>query len=236
MTISRLLILQALLACGLSTIYFIPRQTAIQPCRVKMELPVVLGEWVGKPAVVTQQEHDILAPDTQFCRKVYEDPEGDQVYVSIVLSGQDLDNSIHRPERCLSAQGYNNQDASTRTIPVAQAPGGRLPATRLYNWKQVQDKDGHVVKFYNIDYYWFIGYTDITASHFQREFIDMKDRLLHGYNQRWAFVTVESVVTKGLSPIFPGKDEAETDEMLQGVIAQVFPQIVMDAGAGKADQ
>ena len=226
MTISRLLILQALLACGLGTIFFIPRETSIQPCRVRMELPEMLGEWVGKPAVVTQRERDVLAKDTEFCRKVYDDGFGDQVLVSIVLSGQDLDNSIHRPERCLPSQGWTIEDSRSLNLPVAGAPGGLLPVTRLHNLQQISPEKGRVVQIYNLNYYWFIGYSDITASHFEREYIDMKDRLLHGYNQRWAYVTVAATVTKGLVPF--GKDEAETDTMIQKIIAQVYPQIVMD--------
>src|SRR5581483_11540616 len=111
MTISRLLILQALLACGLGTIFFIPRKANIQPCNVKMELPDTLGIWEGTPTEVTQKEKDGLAPDTQFCRKTYDDGFGDHILVSIVLSGNDLDNSIHRPERCLPAQGWSIVDS-----------------------------------------------------------------------------------------------------------------------------
>jgi len=221
MTISRLLILQALLACGLGTIFLIPRETKIQPCRVRMELPEMIGGWEGKPAVVTQAEHDGLAPDTQFCRKVYDDGFGGQVLVSIVLSGHDLDNSIHRPERCLAAQGWQIVDSTSRTLPVPQAPGGKLPVTRLHNMREQSLVKGKATTIYDLDYYWFIGYSDITASHFQREFIDMKDRLLHGYNQRWAFVTVAAEIANG-------RDEAQTDEMIQGIIARVYPRIVMD--------
>jgi hypothetical protein len=78
---------------------------------------------------------------------------------------------------------------------------------------------------FELDYYWFIGYSDLTASHFRREYIDLTDRLLHGYNQRWAFVTVAAQVTKNLAPF--GKDEEQTDAMVQKMIAQVYPLIVI---------
>jgi hypothetical protein len=80
-----------------------------------------------------------------------------------------------------------------------------------------------VVEVYNLNYYWFIGYSDITASHFEREYIDMKDRLLHGYNQRWAYVTVAATVNGS---------ETRTDEIIQEMIARVYPQIVTQPGAG----
>jgi len=226
---SRLLILPALLACGLGSIFLIPRETKIHPCRVRMELPSTVGGWAGKPAEVTAKEHEGLAPDTQFCRKVYSDGLGSQVLVSIVLSGNDLDNSIHRPERCLPAQGWNKVDSESLSLPDESAPGGRLPVTRLHSVRQVRADNGNVGEIFNINYYWFIGYTDITASHFERERIDLMDRLLRGYNQRWAFVTVAATVTKNLEPY--GKDDAQTDEMLQKIIEQVYPLIVKKPGA-----
>jgi hypothetical protein len=236
MTISRLLILQALLFCGLGTIFFIPRQTQIEPCRVRMELPYMLAGLIGKPAEVTPQEHEMLAEDTEFCRKIYDDGFGEQVLVSIVLSGHDLDNSIHRPERCLRAQGWDPVASDSLNIPVPSAPGGQLPVTRLHNvttlrgpdGQPVRGPDGQLVTIHDLNYYWFVGYTDITASHFEREYLDIKDRLMHGYNQRWAYITVEAKIMKGFIPY--GKDEEQTNALLQNVIAEVYPQIVKEKG------
>ncbi len=165
---------------------------------------------------------------------MYDDGFGDHVLVSIVLSGHDLDNSIHRPERCLPAQGWTILDTKTLSLPVAAAPGGELPVTRLHCMQQESAGNGRVVDVYNLNYYWFIGYSDITASHFEREYIDMKDRLLHGYNQRWAYVTVAATITKGLEP--NGRDEEQTDQLLRNVIAQVYPRIVTGVGVGKAEE
>jgi EpsI family protein len=221
MTISRLLILQALLACGLGSVFYIPRQTALQPCRVQMELPDTLGGWFGSPGRVSDAERAGLAPDTQFCRKVYDDGFGNQVLVSIVLSGHDLDNSIHRPERCLPAQGWTLLDSTSLALPVPKAPSGQLPVTRLFCTQEFSPAKGRVTTVNNLDYYWFVGYSDITNSHFQREFIDMKDRLFHGYNQHWAFVTVAATITNG-------RDEHQTDAIIQELIERVYPQIVKD--------
>lgn len=226
MTISRLLVLQALLACGLGTVFFIPREEKIQPSRVNMDLPVMLADWKGEPAQVTQQEHEALASDTKFSRKLYSDPFGDQIFVSIVLSGQDLDNSIHRPERCLPAQGWRLVDSTALTLPVASAPGGLLPVTRLHDVRQRNTADGHVFSVYNLDYYWFVGFSDITASHFQREFIDIKDRLLHGYNQHWAYITVSTLITEGLPGVRDGRSEQQTDIMIQRLIQDLYPEII----------
>ena len=236
MTISRLLLLQAVLACGLSSVFFIPREERIQPSRVNMDLPVTLNDWTSHPAQVTQLERDALASDTQFSRRLYSDTFGNEVYVSIVLSGQDLDNSIHRPERCLPAQGWTVVDSRTVNIPMPGAPGGMLPVTRLHNMRQSKTREGNVFPIYNIDYYWFVGYSDITASHIQREFIDIKDRLLHGYNQHWAYITVSTVVTDGLPGVRDGRTEQQTDAVLQRLIQDMFPVIMKDAPLGLPGQ
>jgi EpsI family protein len=222
MTISRLIVLQVLLTLGLGSVYFVPRQTDIKDCRVKMELPELLGGWVGTPAKVLDAERAGLAPDTQFCRKIYQDGFGNQVLVSIVMSGHDLDNSIHRPERCLPAQGWNIVDSKTELIPIAEAPGGSLPVTRLHCWHQESLVKGQAFTVYNLNYYWFVGYSDITASHYTREFIDMKDRLLHGYNQHWAYVTVAATVNNG-------RNEEQTAAMVEDIIKRVFPKIISNS-------
>jgi EpsI family protein len=228
---ARLLVLAGVLACGLGVISFIPRQTKLQPCRIRMELPEFIGGWSGKDGVISKAEREMLASDTQFCRKTYSDGLGDQILVSIVLSGHDLDNSIHRPERCLPSQGWTIQDTNKLYLPVPAAPGGSLPVTRLHDYRQESYK-GQVYKVYNLNYYWFIGYSDITASHLRREYVDMRDRLLYGYNQRWAYVTVAAEITQGLTP--GGRDEAQTDAMVQDMIKRVYPLIVTDVGAGTA--
>ena len=46
----------------------------------------------------------------------------DRVDLSIVLSGHDLNNSIHRPERCMPAQGHDIGSASNVSIGL---PNGR---------------------------------------------------------------------------------------------------------------
>ena len=53
MTISRLCTLLAVLSAGLSSIYYIPRDSRIRDCRIGMDLPVTFQDWDGQPAAVT---------------------------------------------------------------------------------------------------------------------------------------------------------------------------------------
>ena len=139
---------------------------------------------------------------------------------SIVLSGEDMMTSIHRPERCMRAQGWEFPPAIARVVDV---PGhGKVPVMRLKNHKTERLKDGSTEAVENICYYWFAGYRDLTDSHLERVWFDTRDRVRTGMSQRWAMVMVAANIT-GLKKF--GRDEAATDELLVDVVRQLAPRI-----------
>jgi EpsI family protein len=218
-----LLILQVLILAGLASIFLIPRNPAIQPSAATLLLPASVGQWEGADQEISERELQVLAKDTDFARKVYTNAFGDQILVSIVMSGHDLDSSIHRPERCLPAQGWTIAQSQSVHLPIPSLPGGSMEVTRLHNMRPVQTGSGEVRTIYNLNYYWFVGHRAVSSSHFQRTFIDMRDRILRGYNQRWAYITVASTITEGLTRF--GRSERETDAMLRDFIPSLFPLI-----------
>lgn len=221
MTIRRLLILLCALVVGFSAVFLLPASGNSEPVGIKLALPEYIGKWYGADEKITQRELEILAGDTEFARKKYTDGAGNTIFASIVLSGHDLDNSIHRPERCLPAQGLTIADS--KMLSLALPSGGTLDVTRLHNVRQVPTRDGKMVAVYNLNYYWFVGYNHLTASHLERTYLDIRDRVLKGYNQRWAYITIASEITEGLVRF--GRSEKQTDVMLQDFIKQLFPQI-----------
>ncbi|PZR79898.1 MAG: EpsI family protein [Chthoniobacterales bacterium] len=224
MTVARLALLQLLLVAGFGSAYLVPTHGESQPAGVNMNLPESIGEWTGEPQAIGDREREELAADTTFARKLYSNAFGDHILVSIVLAGEDPDNSLHRPERCLPAQGWTVLDSSTRVIKAPQLPGGELKVTRLHSERKVQDEKGALHTIYNVNDYWFVGYRELTPSPIQRALIDIRDRVASGVNQRWAYVTVASVITEGLTRF--GRSEKGTDEMLQSFVSQIFPRIV----------
>jgi EpsI family protein len=220
MTIKRLLSLEAILLLGLGSVFLLPKRIEIQPAAINMALPTFIGEWYGADQPVLQGEKDSLGPDTQFVRKLYNNARGDQIFASIVFSGPDMSTSIHRPERCLPAQGWTVVDTSVAEIPMKN---GNLAATRLRNIRNFRPEKGAPVTIYSLDYYWFVGHDIQTPSHLQRAWIDIRDRVLKGENQQWAYVTVVSTITKGLVSF--GRNEQETDELLRNFIRDLVPQL-----------
>jgi hypothetical protein len=210
--------------------------------------------WHGVPLPVSEAEHRMLAADTEFVKKQYvlsdvdtklpviQDPKlgqlGDllEVQASIVLSGHDLNDSIHRPERCLPAQGFKELRLEPGTVKTAQ---GEVPVTRIRCYTEIKDPatgqfvlgaDGRPVRLEHVFYYWFIGSHSLTSDHYERTLTDMRDRLLGGFDQRWAYVLLGSSYTDylfspevaaslGASPIL--RSEGQTDELLREVISAI---------------
>lgn len=225
----RILLLQALLLGGLSVVFLLPQRPEIKPASIAMELPDFVGEWYGEKQPISEKELQVLPVDTQFARRTYINGTGDQIFVSIVFSGEDMNNSIHRPERCLPAQGWGLTKSDAVTLKLPEGNASRLPATLLHGVRTVEARDGTDVPLQHLNYYWFVGHQHITNTHLKRTFIDMQDRVLHGFNQQWAYVTVAATVTDNVQSF--GKNEAKTDEMLRDFIIELFPKIEGDKPA-----
>ena len=205
---------------GLSLVFILPHHEGLGPAGIAMVLPENIGQWTGSNAEVTPQELAGLAPDTGFERRFYKNAVGDQMYVSIVLSGTDMANSIHRPERCLVAQGWTPEKSQRVHIPLPDA--APLEVTKLTDERDVRLSDNKPLALRNLNYYWFIGSHDITASHWTRTLIDLKDRIFYGENQRWAYVTVATNITDNLQP--GGLNAQDTAEQAEKFIAQLVPR------------
>jgi EpsI family protein len=215
------LLVQVVLVAALSAVFFLPKVAHSTPQGIELALPTYVGTWFGEDQKISDQELKMLAKDTAFARKLYNDGRGNQIFVSIVLSGQDLDNSIHRPERCLPAQGWSVADSKVIKIPNPDSSGRALDVTRLHNMRKVLTEGGQTVPIYSLNYYWFVGWSDVTASHLDRTYIDIRDRILHGYNQRWAYITIASTITSSFQKF--GRNEEETDAMMREFIQQLLP-------------
>lgn len=220
MTTKHLAILLAVLLAGMGSVYLLPKQLGFQPSGVEMNLPKMVGVWYGRDIEVTKKERDVLGEDvgTQFARKAYHNGAGFEIIASVVLSGEDMSRSIHRPERCLPAQGFTVIDKSV--VPVALGDRGMIRVTRLQNVHSVPQENGQPLSLYNYTYYWFVGHTTTTDSHIVRTWLDMKDRLLYGYNQRWAYITVAAQLPLG------GEQDPQTQKVIDGWIKDFIKQLV----------
>lgn len=195
------LILPVLLAGLLATVHLLPEAGEMAPSAVNMDLPSQAGTWIMRSQPASQEEIDTLAADTRFSKAICLSPrEGefdpasgmaipDRVDLSVVLSGHDLNNSIHRPERCMPSQGH---DISTSANVTLELPNGRkLKTKRLLSiqTKPVNESRTEYVRLNCVTYYFFVGHDRITHDHLERTLLDIKDRLVFGMDQHWAYVS-----------------------------------------------
>ena len=229
----------ALLAVLLSLICLLPMNTQLQESAISPALPygTELPGWYGEKEQASPEERGTLAADTIFSKGAYRrcysnsganspfvgqstntagvQCYGPQVSVSIVYSGSDMNSSIHRPERCLPAQGH--QELRGKDCPLKLSNGKSITFRRLQSFTLPKVKGDQPLQ--HIHYYVFIGTDRICHSHMSRTLYDIWDRVAKGRTQRWAYLQVGSY-WGGNS----GITEAEAEAALQDLIADLTVQ------------
>lgn len=195
------LILPVVLGGMLAAVHLLPAPGEMAKSAVNMELPANAGGWTFRSIPASQEELNILANDTRFSKAIclrardgeFDPKTGyaipDRIDLSVVLSGHDLNNSIHRPERCMPAQGHVIGSSTNFNIDL---PNGRHMMTkRLLSVQTIptNEEKTEFVRYNCVTYYFFVGHNMITQDHLKRTLVDMKDRLLYGMDQRWAYVS-----------------------------------------------
>ncbi|MES2659841.1 MAG: exosortase-associated EpsI family protein [Verrucomicrobiota bacterium] len=234
-------LLPLFLGASLSAIYFLPSAGAVAPSAVDMELPEASGSWDLENVPPSPDELTVLSRDTEFskaiCRSIRSGeisiqgfPVRERVDLSVVLSGADVNNSIHRAERCMNAQGHDIHSSNNLTLDLSG--GRRLPVKRLVSVQSrniaSQGERERYAKFNCLTYYFFVGHDQVTNDHLKRTIIDMKDRLVRGMDQRWAYVsatiqygTVAEAAYDGRPPTVTfDVTESEADAKLQAFLTQ----------------
>jgi hypothetical protein len=97
--------------------------------------------------------------------------------------------------------------------------------TRLHNVHPVDLPDKSRALVHNLDYYWFVGADQMTSSHMVRTGIDLRDRILRGQAQRWAYVTImTNVPLRGVS-------EEEVTQIVERFIQDLAPKLTRPDGS-----
>ena len=180
--------------------------------RNPVDLPAFVGaDWIGRRVPVSEVELAILPPDTGYSRRVYvglNDPRR-QVLASIVLSGRDR-SSIHRPEICVEGQGWTIRDRFIHAFDGVRPDGAPLPVTVLR--LEHIGADGRSAPM--LLAYWFVSSEAVVATHAERLWRGVRDRLLRGRADRWAYVLVQTGADDG---------EAAALARLQTLLAGTVP-------------
>lgn len=210
-----------LLACVTVTVALCLKASTLNSASepgVVLTLPDRVGDFVGVTEKMSAEEKKILPADTGFIRKTYTNGAGEKISASIVLAGGEK-RSIHRPQICLTAQGWTIGRSNTEKIPLTS--GNDLDVMRLNIHRQQEIRPGVFRPLQSEFLYWFIGKETTTPYHMVRIFKTSWDRVFHKTNHRWAYVIITTVVPEGT----PGDDSKarQTDEVLKKFVANIVP-------------
>lgn len=211
-------------------VHLLPQVGEVAGSAVKMDLPGSSGGWSFKSLPASKDELGTLTADTEFAKAICLRPRPGEVTIdghlvpdrldlSVVLSGYDLNNSIHRPERCMPAQGHTITASGNVTLQLAN--GRQFQAKRLLSVQTIKPASpgAKEVQFNCVTYYFFVGHDRITNDHLERTLFDMKDRLVRGMDQRWAYVSASMWFGK-IPWIDKDVPEAETNAKLRKFVSE----------------
>lgn len=200
--------------------------------RLKIVLPERVLDYASDELPITEQELDILPKDTSLGRRRYRGSEGSVTDVSVVLMGTDR-TSMHRPEFCLSGQGWVIDDVKSREtlIHMDKPISYDLPAKMLVASKQIVLTNDQKILASGVYLHWFVAQDELTSKHSQCMYWMARDMLLTGVLKRWAYISY-------FSTCLPGQEEATIERLKRFVSAsvpefQLTPAAVQTASARK---
>ncbi|MEI6341217.1 MAG: exosortase-associated EpsI family protein [Verrucomicrobiota bacterium] len=185
-------------------------------------LPVRVDGYATSVEAIPRLELDYLPPDTSYGRRIYEPRSGKpRIQASVVLMGTDR-TSIHRPEYCLTGQGWNIRTKRAMTVEVRQPRPYPLPVQR-YDMRFTGMSAGRPAERSGIYVFWFVADGQLTNSHLERQWWLIRDLLLGQVLQRWAYVAY-------FADCNPGEEEA-TYEAIVSLIQASIGDFQLTAGS-----
>lgn len=175
------------------------------------EAPGFKSQWVEASAAVTNK----LPADTSFGQRVYQAVDGFTAQMTVVLMGTDR-SSIHKPQICLPAQGWQIQQTEVTKVMVPRPTRYALPVIKIMAASQIP-VNGQMVAARGIYVYWFVadGELSADASGFRRLGRSLWHLVRTGELQRWAYVSLFAVCEPG--------GEAATYARMERLIAATVP-------------
>jgi hypothetical protein len=177
----------------------------------------VCPECGGELAGMSKVEADILPDDTIIVKKKYTHPDGQSVFVSLVMSGKER-SSIHRPQLCLAGQG--NEITQSKVFDVPMEGRDDLGVMMLDMTTTVPGgSDGKPMVFPRYYAYWFVGRDRETPYHLERMFWMAFDRVFRNVAHRWSYISVA-----GVRGSVNSEDRAHVEQARE-FIYEFYPQI-----------
>ena len=192
--------------------------------RLQADLPEQVLDYNSELLKTDDATFNTLPKDTSFGQRRYKGADGFVLDLRVVLMGRDR-TSMHRPQMCLTGQGWHiNDSASAQTsVRVEQPFAYDLPLVELATSKAFV-VDGREQMWGGVYVYWYVADDALSASALgmQRMWWMANKLLRTGVLQRWAYVSCFAACP-------PGQEAATFERMKQFISAaapqfQLYPQ------------
>ncbi len=180
--------------------------------RLEVVLPEKVLDYESKFLDVDEVTLSTLPHDTSYGQCLYKAPDGFQAMVNVVLMGNDR-TSLHKPQFCLTGQGWQIDETCETNVPVELPSPYRLPVVKLV---ATLTQNGTRTSQRGIYVYWYIADDKLSASvlGIQRMWWMAEKLVRTGVLERWAYVSC-------FAPCAPGQEEATFQRMARFLAASV---------------
>ena len=165
---------------------------------------------------VSVGETKLLPANTPIFRRLYHRAGHPDIVATFVFSGMER-RSIHKPQRCLVAQG--NQIVDEYTHRARCAPDREMNVRALEMTRPVRSASGEVTGAEDCVYtYWLFNPERETVHHMARLLRMLFDNAFRSYRPRWGYASISV-------PRQPEKPDAWKEE-LDDFLPRLYPTIV----------
>ncbi len=194
--------------------------------RLDIQLPSLVLDYKAEVLPVDDLFLRYMPQDTSVAQRRYTAADGYPILVNAVLMGADR-TSLHKPEFCLTGQGWLIDDSKTVTtsIPMQLPQPYDLPVRRFTVTREVPVHDKQET-FKGVYIFWFVADNELAANHWRRNWSMARQVLTTGVLQRWAYVAC-------FAACHPGEEEA-TSQRLEKFIQAAAPQFQLVPGPRNA--
>jgi len=180
-----------------------------------IQLPADVLNYTSEVVDASGAVTNMLPNDTSLAARKYTAPDGFAVAIQVVMMGKDR-TSIHKPEYCLTGQGWTIEKKEPMTIAMAGPPGYTLPAMKWTLSKPYNDAEGNTRTARGFYIFWFTADNKLTGSHWDRLFWMWGDLLKTGVLDRWSYISYFTY--------FPPAYEETASERIKEFVAASAPQ------------
>jgi EpsI family protein len=194
-----------LLAATLAAAHGIEFREKVAPAKSFAEFPMQLGEWVGRRDVMEQKFIEALHLDDYVTVDYANGSKAVNFYTAYYQS-QRKGESIHSPETCLPAGGWEFKNVGSVALPLKASNGALMRVNKAFMIK------GNAKQ---LSYFWFPQRDRVLTNAWELKWFNFWDALMR---QR-----TDGALVRLITPVYPNEDVPQAEARLTAFTREIVP-------------